>query len=159
MNIKNLLILSIFAFTSVSVWSADKSADEHLKALSSGTDEEKIAACRFLGNDKKDESAIPELINLLKATDNPKVAAATAVALGYIKKSGASTKALKDKIMSENDSNVVYAALLALYNISVENKSVEDDTKAAVEYADTHHRQNEFVADALDKIKKKAGKK
>ncbi|MCE9499703.1 MAG: HEAT repeat domain-containing protein [Leptospira sp.] len=159
MNLKTLLILSIFVFTSATAWSAEKTADEQLKALSSGTDEEKIAACRYLGNDKKDETAINELINLLKATDNPKVAAAAAVALGYIKKGGASTKALKDKIMSENDSNVVYAALLALYNITVENKAVEDDTKAAVEYADTHHRQNEFVADALDKIKKKAGKK
>ncbi|MCC6274926.1 MAG: HEAT repeat domain-containing protein [Leptospiraceae bacterium] len=149
------LISLIFSAGSIS---AEKSADEHLKALSSGTDEEKIAACKYLGNEKKDKTALKQIIALLKATDNPKVAAAAAIALGYIKEKGEPTKALKEKIMSETDSNVVYACLLALYNITVANEVLEDDTKAALEYADTHHRQNEFVADALDKIKKKAKK-
>lgn len=156
---KKILSVSILTliFSTGSLF-AEKSADEHLKALSSGTDEEKISACKFLGNEKKDKTSIKQIIALLKATDNPKVAAAAAIALGYIKEKGEPTKALKEKIMSETDSNVVYACLLALYNITVANETLEEDTKAALEYADTHHRQNEFVADALDKIKKKAKK-
>ncbi len=154
---KKFLSITIFLFITAGLF-AEKTADEHIKALSSGTDQEKISACKFLGNEKKDKTAIKPIIALLKATDNPKVAAAAAVALGYIKEKGEPTRALKEKIMSETDSNVVYACLLALYNITVSNETLEEDTKAALEYADIHHRQNEFVADALDKIKKKAKK-
>ncbi|MBE7413531.1 MAG: HEAT repeat domain-containing protein [Leptospiraceae bacterium] len=155
----------IFTITLISIIfstgliAAEKSADEHLKALSSGTDEEKIAACVYFGKEvKKGKDALPQIIALLKATDNSKVAVSAAVALGYIKEKGPSTKALKEKIMSETDSNIVYACLLGIYNIEVANEVLEDDARAALEYADIHHRQNEFVADAIDKIKKRAKK-
>lgn len=131
---------------------AEKTKEEHLNALGAGTDADKILACKFLGNAKKDKTAVGEIINTLNATDNNRVAIACAVALGYIGEKGEATSALRKKIESTNNKDLVYSALLAIYNISAKNKTVEDDAKAAYEYAKANHADDRFIADAVAKI-------
>lgn len=149
------LILTFISLLFFSLSAEELNTDQHIKNLTSGTDNDKIVACNHLGKEKAEKKAIPEIISLLKTTENPKVASAAAIALGYLKEKGASTTALKDKILAENKSDVVYACLLALMSISLQNKVYEPDAKAALQYADVNHRSDEFVADVIDKIKNK----
>ena len=117
--------------------------------------ERNIKACKHYGQEVQDKQAVAPLINLLRNTTDPKVAAESAVALGYIKENGDATTALKDKIESTKDSNVVYASLIAILNITVQNKTYEPAAKQALEYADQNHRNDEFVSDVIDRIKGK----
>ena len=126
----------------------------HVKNLSTGTNSDKIAACNFLGKEKSEKKYLSEIQETLKATDNSRVAVACANALGYIQEKGSSTTALKNKIMSESNSDVVYACLVSILNIAIKN-GYEADAKSAVQYSDINHRGDEFVADLIDKIKKK----
>lgn len=152
MNIKFKLSIFIFLFC-ISIF-ADVPIEVHVKNLSSGTDLDKISACNYLGKENKEKKYIAEIQETLKTADNSRVAVACANALGYIQEKGSSTTALKNKIMSENNSDVVYACLVSIINIAVKN-GYEADAKAAVQYSDIHHRGDEFVADLIDKIKKK----
>lgn len=136
-----------------------KSKEEHIKALSAGTDNDKIQACKFLGKEKKDKTAISEIINTLNNTDSSKVKIACSTALGYIAVKGDSTTALKNVITNTDNTDVVYAALLAIYNISVKNETLEEDAKSAYNYAKANHGHDEFIADAVAKIEsRKTGK-
>jgi len=56
--------------------------------------------------------------------------------------------------MSESNSDVVYACLASIVNIAIKN-GYEADAKSAVQYSDINHRSDEFVADLIDRIKKK----
>lgn len=154
---KFLLLTLVIA--AVNIPAAEKSKEEHTKALSSGTDAEKVEACNFLGNKKKDKTSIDAIIETLKNTDSAKVGVSCAVALGYIGQKGKSITALKDKIQSTDNTDIVYAALLAIYNISMSSKTLEDDAKTAYEYAKTHHAHDPYIADAVSKLesKKKGG--
>ncbi|MEM7184392.1 MAG: HEAT repeat domain-containing protein [Spirochaetota bacterium] len=117
--------------------------------------ERNVKACKYYGQEKQDKQAVASLINLLRDTTDSKVAVESAIALGYIKENGAATTALKDKIESTKDSDVVYASLIAILNITVQNKTYEPAAKQALEYADQNHRSDEFVSDIIDRIKAK----
>ena len=138
---------------SVSI-SAEVPVEVHVKNLSSGSDSDKISACHFLGKEKQESKYLSEIQEVLKTTDNSRVAVACANALGYIQEKGSSTTALKNKIMSESNSDVVYACLASIVNIAIKN-GYEADAKSAVQYSDINHRSDEFVADLIDRIKKK----
>ncbi len=142
-----------FFLTSVSIM-ADVPIEVHVKNLSAGTDSDKIAACNFLGKEKQEKKYVSEIQEALKSADNSRVAVACANALGYIQEKGSSTTALKNKIMSESNSDVVYACLISILNIAIKN-GYEPDAKSAVQYSDINHRGDEFVADVIDRIKKK----
>lgn len=75
--------------------------------------------------------------------------------MGKIAEPGDSTIALKNKIISSENGDIVYASLASLLNITTKNEKLEDSTKEAFEYADKNRRSDEFVADLLDLIKKK----
>ncbi|MGJ4787087.1 HEAT repeat domain-containing protein [Leptospira koniambonensis] len=145
-------ILATLIFT-VSV-SAEKSTEDHIKALSSGSDLEKIEASRYLG-DKKEKSAIPELINLLNRANDPKVAVPAGIALGQIGEAGDSTIALKNKVISSDNGDIVYTSLVSILNIVIKNEKAEDAAKEALEFADKNRRSDEFVSDFLNVLTKK----
>lgn len=147
-----LAILATLIFT-VSV-SAEKSTEDHIKALSSGSDQEKIEASLYLG-DKKEKSAIPELINLLNRANDPKVAVPAGIALGQIGEAGDSTIALKNKVISSDNGDIVYTALVSILNIVIKNEKAEDAAKEALEFADKNRRSDEFVSDFLNVLTKK----
>ncbi|PJZ71385.1 hypothetical protein CH373_02480 [Leptospira perolatii] len=144
----------LFALISASSLYAEKSTEDHIKALSSGSDVEKVEAAEYLG-DKKEKSAIPELINLLNRANDPKVAVPVLVALGLIAEPGDTTIALKNKIISSENGDIVYVALAGLLNITTKSEKLEDATKEALEFADKNRRGDEFVADLLNVITKK----
>jgi hypothetical protein len=152
MVIKIFLYLSLF-FMSASIF-AEVALEVHVKNLSKGTESEKIAACNHLGKEKSEKKYISEIQETLKNTDNPKVAIACANALGYMQEKGSPTSTLKNKIMAESNSDVVYACLVSILNIAIKN-GYEPDAKAAIQYSDINHRGDEFVADLIDRIKKK----
>ncbi|MBK8394563.1 MAG: HEAT repeat domain-containing protein [Leptospiraceae bacterium] len=145
-----VFIYCIFIFV-FSIFADD--IEVHGKNLSSGTDAEKTLACTVLGKEKAEKKYITDIQNTLKNTNNTKVAIACANALGYLQEK-TSIPNLKSKIMSESNSNVVYACLLSILNISAKN-GYDSDAKSAIQYADIHHRQDEFVADLIDRIKSK----
>lgn len=132
-----------------------QSVDSYLSSLKSGSDSEKEQACTYLGEKGSNmaKTVVSEVIIALKTTTNSDVALACANALGYFKLNGPSTEALKERITTDKNTDVVYASLLALLNITVNNKQYEPAAKEAMEFADKNHRDDEFVADLLDKIK------
>lgn len=154
MKIRILAIAATFTFVFASSLFAEKSTEEHIKALSSGSDQEKIESALYLGS-KKEKTAIPELINLLNRTNDAKVAVPAAIALGEIAEPGDATIALKNKIISSENGDIVYTALAGLLNITTKNEKAEDATKEALEFADKNRRSDEFVADILNVINKK----
>ncbi|TGL63385.1 HEAT repeat domain-containing protein [Leptospira sarikeiensis] len=151
-SVLSLAILISLIFT-VSV-AAEKSTEEHIKALSSGSEQEKIDAALYLGN-KKEKSAIPELINLLNRSNDPKVAVPAEIALGQIGEAGDSTIALKNKIISSDNGDIVYTALVSILNIVIKSEKAEDAAREALEFADKNRRSDEFVSDFLNVLTKK----
>ncbi|TGK07496.1 HEAT repeat domain-containing protein [Leptospira semungkisensis] len=150
-------ILSLVIFTTLILASsvaAEKSTEDYIKSLSSGSDQDKIEAANYLGS-KKEKSAIPELINLLNRSNDSKVAVPAEIALGLIAEPGDATIALKNKIISSDSGDIVYTALAALLNIVIKSEKVEDATREAVEFADKNRRSDEFVADFLNVLNKK----
>ncbi|RHX81928.1 hypothetical protein DLM76_08185 [Leptospira yasudae] len=154
MKFRSLLAIAFAVSFTTGALFAEKSTEEHIKSLSSGSDSEKYESAVALGKNKE-KSAIPELINLLNRNNEPKVASAAAIALGRIAEPGDATIALKNKIISSENGDIVYASLASLLNITTKNEKVEDSTKEAFEYADKNRRGDEFVSDFLDLIKKK----
>lgn len=154
MKFRSLLIIALSVCVTTGTLFAEKSTEEHIKTLSSGSDSEKYESAVALGKGKE-KSAIPELINLLNRNNEPKIATAAAVALGRIAESGDSTIALKNKIISSENGDIVYASLASLLNITTKNEKLEDSTKEAFEFADKNRRGDEYVSDFLDLIKKK----
>ncbi|EMN00182.1 HEAT repeat protein [Leptospira noguchii str. 1993005606] len=154
MKFRSIFILAFAVFFTSGALLAEKSTEEHIKSLSSGSDSEKYESAVALGKNKE-KSAIPELIQLLNRNNEPKIATAAAISLGKIAEPGDSTIALKNKIISSENGDIVYASLASLLNISTKNEKLEDSTKEAFEYADKNRRSDEFVADLLDLIKKK----
>ncbi|MGJ4754098.1 HEAT repeat domain-containing protein [Leptospira kmetyi] len=156
MKFRSLLILALVVSFSSGALLAEKSTEEHIKTLSSGSgsDSEKYESAVALGKNKE-KSAIPELINLLNRNNEPKIATAAAIALGRIAEPGDATIALKNKIISSENGDIVYASLASLLNITTKSEKLEDSTKEAFEYADKNRRSDEFVSDFLDLIKKK----
>ncbi|APH40398.1 HEAT repeat protein [Leptospira interrogans serovar Copenhageni/Icterohaemorrhagiae] len=154
MKFRSIVILMFAVFFTSGALFAEKSTEEHIKSLSSGSDSEKYESAVALGKNKE-KSAIPELIQLLNRNNEPKIATAAAISLGKIAEPGDSTIALKIKIISSENGDIVYASLASLLNITTKNEKLEDSTKEAFEYADKNRRSDEFVADLLDLIKKK----
>ncbi|EQA61362.1 HEAT repeat domain-containing protein [Leptospira alexanderi] len=154
MKFRSLLILALAASFASGALLAEKSTEEHIKTLSSGSDSEKYESAVALGKNKE-KSAIPELIHLLNRNNEPKIATAAAIALGKIAEPGDATIALKNKIISSENGDIIYASLASLLNITTKNEKLEDSTKEAFEFADKNRRGDEFVADFLDLIKKK----
>ncbi|EJO79944.1 HEAT repeat domain-containing protein [Leptospira interrogans] len=154
MKFRSIVILVFAVFFTSGALLAEKSTEEHIKSLSSGSDSEKYESAVALGKNKE-KSAIPELIQLLNRNNEPKIATAAAISLGKIAEPGDSTIALKNKIISSENGDIVYASLASLLNITTKNEKLEDSTKEAFEYADKNRRSDEFVADLLDLIKKK----
>lgn len=153
MKFRSILILAFAVFFMSGALLAEKSTEEHIKSLSSGSDSEKYESAVALGKNKE-KSAIPELIQLLNRNNEPKIATAAAISLGKIAEPGDSTIALKNKIISSENGDIVYASLASLLNITTKNEKLEDSTKEAFEYADKNRRSDEFVADLLDLIKR-----
>ena len=143
--------LFLLLFSSVSIFGGVP-IEIHVKNLSAGTDLDKISACNYLGKENKEKKYISDIQEALKNADNARVAVACANALGYIQEKGTATTALKNKIMSETNSDVVYACLISIINIAIKN-GYEPDARAALQYSDVHHRGDEFIADLIDKIK------
>lgn len=114
-----------------------------------------VNACRYFGQQKQDKKAINPLINLLTQTKSNRVAVESSLALGYIGQRGPAVSAIKQKIMSTKNTDVVYAGLLAILNITLQTKTYDPDAKAALDYADKNYRDDEFIADMIDKIKAK----
>jgi len=125
----NFFFFCIF-LVNVSIF-AEVGIDQHVKNLSSGTNSEKIAACNFLGKEKSEKKYLTELQGTLGNTNNAKVAVACANALGYIQDKS-SIASLKAKIMSESNSDVVYACLMSILNI-ITKTGYDSDAKYAVQ--------------------------
>lgn len=122
--------------------------------LLTGSDTEKIQAIQKIIKDK-DSSQIPNIIIVLKESQNPAVASQAAIALGVLGKKPESTTALKEKIESTEDGNVVYACILSLFNLHRKDSKKDPEVEAAIRYSLENRRNDPFVVDFLDKIKDK----
>lgn len=90
MKFRSIVILMFAVFFTSGALFAEKSTEEHIKSLSSGSDSEKYESAVALGKNKE-KSAIPELIQLLNRNNEPKIATAAAISLGKIAEPGDST--------------------------------------------------------------------
>lgn len=149
-----ILLISFILFISHSSVFAQTEGEEHLQNLTSGSDSQKIAACEYFGAEG-DASVIPQIIDILSYTENPRLASSAAIALGYIQEKGRPTTALKDRIMTEKNPDVVYSSLLALMSIALKNEELEPDAKIALEHANSTHKSDIFIADLVEKINMK----
>ena len=156
--------LAIIAFVTFAIASSSsllasssaegKTSDQQKVLLSTGTDQERIEALEFFAKEK-DKSQIPAIIELLKDTDSPKVASQAAITLGRIGEKGDSTTALKDKIIFDENPEVVYSCILGLFNIHKKDEEVDPTAKEALTFAYKNKSKDEFVADILEKLKAK----
>ncbi len=142
-------VFSIFSNVEKESMSSDPALD-----LSTGTDQEKLQAIEAILK-SKDKSQVPTLIDILNSTQNPRVAGDAAIALGVIGEKEKSTTALKQKIESTENGDIVYACVLALYNIHRKGDKKDPEAEAAIQFALENRRQDPFVADILDRLKDK----
>lgn len=131
-----------------------KTTPDYKTLLSSGTDQERMEALDHFAKEK-DKSQIPAIIEVLREADSVRLAQKAAITLGLLGEKGDSTKALKNKIQSDENAEVVYACILAIFNIHKGDKADARDADAveALQYANENRRQDPFVADILDKLK------
>lgn len=152
MKFQSILIAIALLTATVVNAHESKTADQHKLLLSTGTDHERIEALEFFGKEK-DKSQIPTIIEVLKDSDNPKVASQAAITLGMIGEKGESTTALKDKILADKNPEIVYSCILGLFNIHKKDEQVDPTAKEALSFAEKN--QDPFVSDLITKIKSK----
>ncbi|MCG9876221.1 MAG: HEAT repeat domain-containing protein [Leptospiraceae bacterium] len=156
--------LAIIAFVTFAIVSSSslianssseaKTSEQHKVLLSTGTDHERIDALVFFAKEK-DKTVIPAIIEVLKDTDSSKVASQAAITLGRIGEKGESTTALKDKILFDENPEVVYSCILGLFNIHKKDEEVDPTAKEALTFAYKNKSKDAFVADILEKLKAK----
>lgn len=127
-----------------------KNADEAIKALKSQKNSEVIKACKYLG-DEEEKKGIDGLIEVMKTHKNSKVRISAISALSKMDEKGKPTTELKNVIMKDSDNTVVYAALIAIYNLKdFENKAA----KEALDYCDQNKKNDRYITDIVQRIKK-----
>lgn len=131
-----------------------KDSDDYKTALVSGTDGERMEALRHFAKEK-DKTQIPAIIKLLEEAENPAVASEAAITLGVIGEKGESTQALKSAIQSTENGDIVYASILALFNIHREDEKVDPTAKEAMKFAFSQRRQDPYVVDLMEKLREK----
>jgi hypothetical protein len=148
------LAMPVFAEEEEATQKASISTEDYKTILVSGTDAEKTQALKHFA-EKKDKSQIPAIITLLNESENPAIASEAAITLGVIGKSGESTTALKKKIESTENGDIVYACVLAIFNIHRKDEKRDPEAEAALRFALENRRQDPFVVDILEKLKSK----
>lgn len=145
---KIVLFLSFTVFIASAF--AYKNADEAIKALSAKDNAEVIKACKYLG-EEEEKKAIKPLISVIKTHKNPKVRIAAISALSKMDEKGTPTTELKNVVMTDADNTVVYAALIAIYNLKdFENKAASE----ALDYCDKNKKGDKYITDIVQRIKK-----
>lgn len=148
------LSLPLLAEEEEATESTKLSTEDYRTVLVSGTDAEKMEALKHFAA-KKDENEIPAIITLMTETENPRLASEAAITLGVIGKPGESTQALKKRIESTENGDIVYASVLAIFNIHRKDEKRDPEAEAALKYAFENRRQDPFVVDMLEKLKEK----
>lgn len=122
-----------------------------LKKLNSGTDSERIESCIYFGKEKSDKIIVSEVGNVIKTSENKNVVLSCIQSLGFIGEGGVAVTALKDKIFSTSDSDIVHTALYSIYAIAIK-QGIETHSRDALRFSDVHHRKDKHTADLVDKI-------
>lgn len=155
---KRIALVVLCLFVTVSLLSAadkkkeepkEKSTKEYIADLSSNDEAKIIEAADYLGRKEKEESAIPQLKNLLKNDKRDKVRVYAAMALGYIGNKSA-LDVLKDRLINDQSADVRYTALLSISRIGLdkkEDKEVLDKAKAS--------ESDPFILDFVKKLEEK----
>lgn len=135
-------ILGIFTLLALAACASsqpagEKSTDQYIADLSSGDSALQIDAARKLGI-RKEEKAIPALVQLLDSNPGPDVAWNASAALGAIGKAGPSTTALTKSVSSSSNNVVKYAGVAGLANLRDSDKKAEviQTVKAAADTND-----------------------
>jgi len=151
-KLKNIFAIALIALTT-GIFAADKSNEDYIKDLKSSDTSVVIDAERYLGGEKVKEAVDP-LLEVLANHENANVRAHAATALGRIEDKKA-VKPLRMAVENDSSKDVVYSALVALLNL----KDYENEhTIKALDYADAHHRDDPFIADVVDRLRKKIKK-
>lgn len=148
-RITSILLITLF---STAVW-AKKSDEQYIADLKSDDDKTVITAANYLGQEEV-KDAVDPLITVVKTHKNPRARAAAATSLGLVgeKKTEKVTPVLRYVVENDEEKDVVYAAMIAMLNLGdYEN----EDTLKALDYADQNHRDDKYIADMVDRIKKK----
>lgn len=127
-----------------------KSVQEYIADLSSNDEGKIVAAADYLGGEKE-KTAVPQLINLLKNDDRPKVRVYASIALGLIGDES-SVETLNAALLNDSSADVRYSAVLAISRIG-STKSI-DALKAAKE-----KETDPYIKDYLTKMEAKFKKK
>ncbi|MCE9600206.1 MAG: HEAT repeat domain-containing protein [Spirochaetia bacterium] len=122
-------ILSIFILVGLAACASsqpagEKTTDQYIADLSSGDTALQIDAARKLGM-RKDEKAVPALVQLLDSNPGPDVSWNAAAALGAIGKAGPATSALTKSVSSSSSNVVKYASVAGLANLRDADKKAE----------------------------------
>jgi hypothetical protein len=148
-----MLFRVIFLFCIFSgVLLADQELDRALANLSVDNDKQVLQAIKVVGEEKRSVRALPVLVKLVATHKNPKVVVASINALGFVPAGSGSIATLKEVVFSNPDVDLVYASLLSLISISINTNSIDPQTQAAFDYANKHHRSDEYIADVLDRV-------
>ncbi len=150
---KRLALVLVFALPAPGIFAAAagqlKSTEQYLKDLSSSDPAAQMEAVVVLG-EKKEEKAVPGLIQLLGAS--PEVAVQANASLAQIGKKDAAPAVLK-AARESTDTNVQYAALLA--GIVLRTNDAELVSAATAVEQST---QDPYLKDLASKIVKKLKK-
>ena len=155
---KLLLYISSFLVT-VSLYSQDGSIQTYLSDLMEGSYEKKIEACRVLGKEKKTPLALDSLSSILLDDTNVQkeiLLREVISALGYIG-TPKSTEVLNKFIKTTNNSDLIYASLVSMLNISRVSGGVDSSTKDAFLYVNDNIKDDPFITQLLEKLKSKFG--
>jgi len=151
-KLKNIFAIALIALTT-GIFAAEKSNEDNIKDLKSSDTSVVIEAERYLG-DKKVKDAVDPLLEVLANHENANVRAHAATALGRIEDKKA-VKPLRMAVENDASKDVVYSALVGLFNL----KDFDNEhTTKALDYADANHRDDPFIADMIDRLRKKIKK-
>lgn len=142
---KTSILASLMLFVTMSLFAAD--VDKYMADLDSSKDEKTIIAATDWMRDKKEENAVPKLINLVN--DSRELVRIHAImALAYIGDESA-VDTLNNALLNDANPSVRYTALLSIMRIG-SKKSVSAIEQAKLKETDP------AIKDLLDKIQKKA---
>jgi hypothetical protein len=158
LSMKNLFpIVLAFSFfvVSLSAEEGDKTEQSYRRSLSSQVEPEVIVSLKHFAKPTSDEGLRREVSELFLSTKNPRIAIQGALTLGKMGKSPVSGAALRDRVLKENNPDVVYSCLLAFLELQITDGKKDADALIALNHADQKFRSDEFIADLVDKVKVK----
>jgi len=123
-RILSICVLVGLASCATAAPAGEKTSDQYIADLNSGDMALQIDACRKLGA-RKEEKAVPALVQLLDSNPSPEVAWNAAAALGTIGQTGPATAALQRSATNSSSPTVKYASLAGLANIRDKERKTE----------------------------------